>query len=83
MESSSRGVLDTPLSRSMTTECGEAKCLTASPSIQFLPALGHAIQKRPRLAVEKLHIRHTSASGGGVAGYGARAREDLPGAGRE
>src|SRR6187399_1169638 len=40
------------------------------PSIQLLPAFRHTIQKRPRLAVQKLHIGGNRAAGGGVAGDG-------------
>src|SRR5712664_4280678 len=46
---------------------------SAFPLIQPLPALRHAIQERPRLAVEKLHVRRDRAASRGVAGYGARA----------
>ena len=36
---------------------------SASPLIQALSALRHAIQKRPGLAVEKLHVRRDRAAG--------------------
>src|SRR5258707_9260417 len=86
MESRSRGVLDTPLEpvvglaegetrwRAMRTNHGATPRVTATCAlIEFLPALRHRIEKRPRLAVEKLHVRRASAAGGGVSGHGARA----------
>src|SRR3954468_15028196 len=41
--------------------------------IQLLAALGHGIEKRAGLAVEKLHVGGNGAAGGGVAGHRARA----------